>query len=114
MQHVHGQNQHGRLGAFIESACDDMQGWQGLLASVEHGTARFAKWRWKSLQAAVHDLLRVRAPLEFCFRSAGGFSDARQREGHRLAEVALGTAFWGQTRALEFLIKRLMSFMSWV
>lgn len=117
VQYTHGQSHRDFLKGILARSVSCPQELARLQDSLSTATARFAHWRWKTLNTAISDLLRCEEAL----RTVGSVVIAGKADfGCRdkaIAESLRGSItdpeFWQQCRALQFVIARLVEFQSW-
>ncbi len=91
LQHAHGQNARGHMQHTIQKHCEDATERDRMVASLGKATGRFARWRWRTLQGATDDLLRIiKGCGALCLRGQGqGRCIGPRGSGHRGSEGAL-------------------------
>jgi len=115
LQYVSGQRQRDRLVGQIRTAHADRTDIEQLAASLRRGVSRFAQWRWKSLAAASADMERIEEAVRLAVGAADGIVIQRDIVATVAIKMAIQSQFtWDASRAVTFLVDRLMKFTSWV
>jgi hypothetical protein len=116
-QYTHGRNHRDHMVEVIQAHVKDDEVLGNCKKSLKTATGRFANWRWKTLQGAVKDLLRVKAALCIVMSLVDtGEADLGIRDAPKAAKIksaVLEPTFWEHCRAILFVINPLMKFSGW-
>ena len=118
LQYAHSANHRGHMEDIVnERAASESTETASLVSSLAKAPGRFAKWRWKTLDNAVRDLLRVEASMKMVMAAvANGEASLGIRDTgaiDTIKEAVLDEGFWQQARAIQALVQPLMKFSSW-
>jgi hypothetical protein len=116
-QFTHGRNHREHLMGVIKTYVKDGVVIGNCEKALSTSTGRFATWRWKTLQGAVEDLLRVQEAMTIVLTLVeSGTADLGIRDAPKAAKIqqaVLDPDFWKQCRAILFVVKPLMHFSGW-
>jgi hypothetical protein len=114
-QFTHSRNHREWLLEVIKKHVTDDEVVARCAAALKTATGRFATWRWKTLQCAASDLLRVREALVIvCTLVESGHAHMGIRDdplATKIQHAVLGADFWTQCNAILFVIQPLMHFL---
>ena len=118
VQWFHGQTHRdlvvkllGSLGHACSGSVDVMQ------TSMKTATSSFADWRWSTLQTCIRDILRIEDAVRFLIPRLKDPSKQLVMPKPLAAELSVLAAspeFWDQARALNAILRHVMSFSGWV
>ena len=121
LQYCHGANHRNLLRQLIRQkiACKEhAKKRDRMCKTLVTSTGRFAKWRWKTLDTAVKDLLRVSEALSWLSHNLVSFSKELHMRDTGNAKILQTTckdrSFWEQASAIQYVINPVMAFMKWI